>query len=78
MDPIATARYGMLAAQQSLSASAARVAGMADPASDVDYAQEAVGQIQAAQAFKANVGVIKVANEMWDSLLSLQARPARA
>jgi flagellar hook protein FlgE len=78
MDPISTARYGMMAAQQSLSASASRVAGMADPSSDVDYAQEAVTQIQAKQAFKANVGVIKVADEMWNALLDIQSRPARA
>ena len=50
--------------------SANRVANLAgDPN---DYAVEAVNQIEAKQAFKANVGVIKVADEMWDSLLSIQ------
>jgi flagellar hook protein FlgE len=78
MDPISTARYGLMAAQQSLAASAGRVAGMADPSSTVDYAQEAVTQIQAKQSFTANLGVIKVADEMWDALLGLQSRPARA
>ena len=44
MDPISTARYGMMAATQQLTASANRVANMAgDPS--VDYASEAVTQI---------------------------------
>ncbi|HEX2818235.1 MAG TPA: flagellar basal body rod C-terminal domain-containing protein [Phenylobacterium sp.] len=68
MDPISTARYGMMAATQQLNASANRIAG----GGDVDYATEAVGQIEAKQAFKANVGVIKVADQMWQSLLDLQ------
>ena len=70
MDPISTARYGMMAASRQLAESANRVANLAgDPG---DYAVEAVNQIEAKQAFKANVGVIKVADEMWDSLLSIQ------
>ena len=77
MDPLSIARYGMMAAEQRLSASATRVAAMASPDSEVDYASEAVAQIEAKQAFKANVGVIKVADEMWDALLNLQAHPAR-
>jgi flagellar hook protein FlgE len=71
MDPISTARYGMMAATQQLSASADRVAAGGDA---VDYATEAVNLIGAKQAFKANVGVIKVADEMWQSLLDLQTR----
>jgi flagellar hook protein FlgE len=71
MDPISTARYGMIAATQQLTASANRIAGGGDA---VDYGAEAVGQIEAKQAFKANVGVIKVADEMWQSLLDLQTR----
>jgi flagellar hook protein FlgE len=39
----------------------------------VDYGQEAVTQIQASQSFKADVGVIKVADKMWQSLLDLQS-----
>jgi flagellar hook protein FlgE len=73
MDPISTARYGMMAATRSLEASASRVAGMAGDDS-VDYAKEAVGQIEAKQAFSANVGVIKIADKMWQSLLDLQTR----
>ena len=70
MDPISTARYGMMAATRQLTASATRIAA----GGDVDYATEAVSQIEAKQAFKANVGVIKVADEMWQSLLDLQTR----
>ena len=73
MDPISIARYGMMAATQRLDASASRVAGMAGD-SNVDYASEAVTQIEAKQAFSANVGVIKIADKMWQSLLDLQAR----
>ena len=68
MDPISTARYGMMAATRQLEGAANRIAG----GGDVDYASEAVNQIEAKQAFKANVGVIKVADEMWQSLLDLQ------
>jgi hypothetical protein len=73
MDPISTARYGMMAASQQLAASAGRVAAGAagDPA---DYAAEAVTQIEAKQAFSANVHVVKVADEMWRALLDVQER----
>jgi flagellar hook protein FlgE len=71
MDPISTARYGMMAATQQLGGSAGRIAASPD-LSGVDYAQEAVSQIEAKHAFQANVGVIKVADEMWRSLLDLQ------
>jgi flagellar hook protein FlgE len=73
MDPISTARYGMMAATRQLTASASRIAGAAGGGA-ADYATEAVTQIEASQAFKANVGVIKVADEMWQSLLDLQKR----
>ena len=66
MDPLSIARYGMMAAEQRLAASASRVAGMASPDSNVDYATEAVEQIQAKHAFAANVGVIKVADQLVD------------
>ena len=71
MDPISIARYGMMAATRQLSASATRVAGMAGDSS-VDYASEAVTQIQARQSFKADVAVIRVADEMMQALLDLQ------
>jgi flagellar hook protein FlgE len=73
MDPISTARYGLMAAERRFADSASRVAGMAGDNS-VDYAAEAVGQIEAKQAFSANIGVIKVADQMWQALLDLQAR----
>jgi hypothetical protein len=73
MDPISTARYGMMAASRSLEASASRVASMGGDDS-VDYAKEAVGQIEAKQAFSANVGVVKIADQMWQSLLDLQSK----
>jgi flagellar hook protein FlgE len=72
MDPISTARYGMMAATQQLTASASRIAA-GGPSGDVDYGTEAVNQIEASQSFKADVGVIKVADEMWQSLLNLQS-----
>jgi flagellar hook protein FlgE len=73
MDPISTARYGMMAASRSLDASASRVANVGGDDS-VDYAKEAVGQIEAKQAFSANVGVVKIADQMWQSLLDLQSK----
>jgi flagellar hook protein FlgE len=77
MDPISTARYGMMAATQQLTASANRIAS-AGPSGDVDYGAEAVTQIESKQAFKADVGVIKVADEMWQSLLDLQTSSPQA
>ena len=76
MNPISIARYGMMAATQQLNAAANRIAGGGD---SVDYASAAVDMVEAKQAFKANVGVIKVADEMWQSLLDLQSSsPHRA
>lgn len=74
MDPISTARYGMMAAARQLNEAANRIAGGGDD----DYASEAVNTIEARQAYKANIGVIKVADEMWQSLLDLQASPHAA
>jgi hypothetical protein len=73
MDPISTARYGMMAATQQLTASANRVAAMAGGDAG-DYASEAVTQIEAKQAFTADAHVIRVADEMWQALLDIQAR----
>jgi flagellar hook protein FlgE len=74
MDPISTARYGMMAATQQLTASANRIAA-GGASGDADYATEAVNQIEAKQSFQANVGVIKIADKMWQSLLDLQSQP---
>ena len=71
MDPIATARYGMSAASQRLDASARRIAS-----GDADLAREAPELIGAKQAFKAQVRVAEVADEMWRALLDVQAKAA--
>jgi flagellar hook protein FlgE len=72
MDPISTARYGLMAASAQLNASAQRVAA-GGVTGDVDYAREAVSQVEAQQGFKADLAVIKVADSMWQSLLNLHA-----
>ena len=69
MDPLSIARYGMMTAETRLTASAGRVAG----SGDVDYAKEAVTQIQARQQFVASAKVVGVANDMWRSLLDIQS-----
>jgi flagellar hook-associated protein FlgK len=73
MDPISVARYGLMAASASLDASAARTA-QAGGDGGVDLAAEAVTQIQARQQFSANLGVIRVADEMWRALIDIQTR----
>jgi len=40
----------------------------------VDYAHEAVEQLKAKHEFKANLQVIRFADEMWQSLLAIQSR----
>lgn len=71
MDPIAAARYGMLAASQRLEASAGRIAG-----GEVDLGREIPELVGAKQAFKAQVQVAEVADEMWRALLEVQAKAA--
>ena len=73
MDPISTARYGLMAASRRFEASAVNVATMGvEGAPDTDLAKETVDMIQAKTAFSANIQVIKFAQDMWDSLLKLQ------
>lgn len=75
MDPISTARYGMMAASRRFEASAVNVATMGvEGEPDVDLAKETVDMIQAKTAFSANISVVKFAQDMWDSLLQLQTR----
>jgi flagellar basal body rod protein FlgC len=75
MDPISTARYGLMAASRRFETSAVNVATMGvEGAPDVDLVKETVDMIQAKTAFSANIQVIKFADEMWDSLLQLQSR----
>ena len=70
MDPLSIARYGMMSAQDRLAKSAARVASGAD---DVDLASETVEQIKAKTQFEASARVVAFADEMWRSLLNIQA-----
>lgn len=85
MDPISIARGGLMAASARFEASAGRTArmGASDPATgaageDVDLASEAVEQVEAKRAFSANLGVIRVADEMWRALIDMQAKDRRA
>jgi flagellar basal body rod protein FlgC len=71
MDPLSIARYGMRAAEMRLNDSASRVA---QGGASLDSAGEVVEQVEARHAFAANIGVIKIADEMWRSLMDLQAR----
>ena len=73
MDPIATARYGLMAATQRFETSATQISNMrADEGADIGPA--VVESVQAEHAFSANLTVVRFAQEMWDSLLRLQAR----
>ena len=73
MDPIATARYGLLAASKSFETAATQVvrSGYDDTS---DAVSGLVGLTQARQAYSANLSVIRFAQDMWDSLLRLQTR----
>lgn len=73
MDPIATARYGLMAASNRFESAASRIAG-APGDGGVDLATEFVEVIQARQAFSANLSVIRYAQDMWESLLAVQSR----
>jgi flagellar basal body rod protein FlgC len=73
MDPISTARSGLMAASARFERSANRVANMwTDPS--VDLVEETVEQVKAKTEFKANLQVIRFADEMWDSLLAIQSK----
>jgi flagellar hook protein FlgE len=73
MNPIATAVNGLQAAEQRFDASANRlVRAGEDPT--VDTAGEIVNQIQAKEAFSANLATIKVSDEMWRALIDIQTK----
>jgi flagellar basal body rod protein FlgC len=75
MDPISTARYGLLAASRRFETSAVNVATMGvEGEPEVDLGKETVDMIRAKTAFSANLQVIGFAQEMWDSLLKIQSR----
>lgn len=72
MDPISTARYGLMAAARQFETAASQVVGADGPEGDLVTGM--VGMVQAKQAFAANATVIRFAQDMWDSLLRLQTR----
>lgn len=72
MDPIATARYGLMAATRRFEASAVQIANLRGDET-VDLGHEVVEMVEAKAAFSANISVIKFAQDMWGSLLQLQA-----
>lgn len=72
MDPIATARYGLMAATRRFETAATEVSRMGgDQPVDVEGAM--VEMIQSKHAFSANLSVIGFAQDMWDSLLEIQS-----
>jgi flagellar hook protein FlgE len=72
MQAINSATAGLAAASQRLQASAERTASWGLD-SKVDLATEAVEQVTAKVAFKANAAVIRTANEMMGELLDILA-----
>lgn len=68
MDPITTASYGLFAAAQRFQASAERTA---QGGASADYTTEVVEQIGASHDFKANLQVIRTADEMTGALLDI-------
>lgn len=79
MDPMSAARYGMMTATRRFDASAQRVAQAGDPSTsgDVDLAGEVVEQLEAKQHFSASAQVIRVADDMWNALISAQEHAQR-
>ena len=73
MDPLITARYGMLAAERRFDAAAVKTA-QASGDDTVDLVQETVETIGAKHAFEANLAVVRFAQDMWKSLLEIQSR----
>ena len=71
MDPIAAARYGMMVAAQRLESAAGQVALGVDQPGAVEAVAD---QLQAKSQFSAQVGTLRIADEMWRALIGLQAR----
>lgn len=69
MDPISTARYGLMAATRRFDEAAQAVV-----TPDADLAGAMIDMTQAKQAFSANLSVIRFAQDMWDDLLAIQGR----
>jgi flagellar basal body rod protein FlgB len=73
MDPVVTARYGLLAAERRFEAAALRIASER-AGDDVDLGQEVVEMVQAKHHYSANLNVLRFAQDMWRSLLEIQVR----
>lgn len=71
MDPISTARYGLMAASRRFETAAVEVSRMGGD-EPVDAEGAMVDMIQAKTAFSANLSVIRFSQDMWDSLLDIQ------
>lgn len=68
MQALSIAQVGLTRATDRLTASAQRMVG-----SDPDYGREVVEQVQAKTDFKANLAVIKAADQMTGTLLDMLA-----
>ena len=71
VSPIGGAASGLSAQFQRFERSAARIAGGAGSAQGPDYVAEAVEQMSVEKAVKANIAVIKAADEMVGTLLDI-------
>ena len=70
MDPLSIARYGMMTAEDRVSASASRIANW--NTDNVDIVREDANLIEAQQQFTASAKVVTFANEMWRALMDMQ------
>ena len=68
MDPLSTARYGMMAAERRLS----QAATMADPV------EATVAASAARVQFAAQAGVVRIADETWRALMAVVEPGRRA
>ena len=73
MNPIAIARYGLLAASNRLAMSSERIVNMQVEGADVDLGDEMVNLMMAKTDFGANAAVIRTADEMQGALLDILA-----
>ena len=73
MDPLITARAGVMTAERRFAESAGRVARMGSD-EPVDLVHEAVEQIQARTQFAASAQIVRFSDEMWRALLHIQQR----
>jgi len=73
MDPLITARAGMMTAERRFADSAGRVARTSAD-EPVDLVHEAVEQIQARTQFAASAAIVRFSDDMWRALLDMQER----